>query len=90
MGKGDKKTRRGKIIQGSFGKLRRKKRTPAYVPPVAKKVKKEEPIEEKVATNVVAEEVKATEKKTTAKKNNSKKDSNEKSSSKENRSKEKN
>ncbi len=31
MGKGDKKTRRGKIFKKSFGKTRQKKVTKAYV-----------------------------------------------------------
>ena len=41
MGKGDKRTRRGKIIKGSFGKTRPKKktRTPVEVP-AKKKSKK--------------------------------------------------
>jgi ribosomal small subunit protein bTHX len=41
MGKGDKKTVRGKIIIGSYGAKRKKKRTPAFdatAPETAKKV----------------------------------------------------
>lgn len=37
MGKGDKKTRRGKIFKGSFGNSRRKSHTPAHAPAAAKK-----------------------------------------------------
>jgi 30S ribosomal protein S31 len=40
MGKGDKRTRRGKIFRGSFGKTRphrAKKKTPAKKPAKAKK-----------------------------------------------------
>ncbi|MCK8521899.1 30S ribosomal protein THX [Aquimarina sp. D1M17] len=42
MGKGDKKTRRGKIIMGTYGRLRRKKKdkvttTKASKPKAAKK-----------------------------------------------------
>jgi len=32
MGKGDQRTRRGKIYRGTFGKRRPKKRTPAAKP----------------------------------------------------------
>ena len=38
MGKGDKKTKRGKIIMGSYGRLRPKKKQKA--PPVATGKKK--------------------------------------------------
>lgn len=31
MGKGDKRTRRGKIFAGSFGKTRPRHKTPAFV-----------------------------------------------------------
>lgn len=77
MGKGDRKSKRGKIIMGSYGKNRRKKRTPLYVPPVEKKkpVKKEKPVAEdvKVKSEEVAEvpvkvEAKKTEEKKEAKK----------------------
>jgi 30S ribosomal protein S31 len=40
MGKGDKRTRRGKIFAGSFGKTRPKPRKPAFVAT-------EKPVEEK-------------------------------------------
>ena len=53
MGKGDKKTKRGKIIIGSYGNKRRKKRTPLYVPPVKRKpAKKAEPVVEEVVVEV--------------------------------------
>jgi 30S ribosomal protein S31 len=41
MGKGDKKTRRGKIIMGTSGKLRpRKKKAPVLIKVKKKKTKK--------------------------------------------------
>jgi 30S ribosomal protein S31 len=43
MGKGDKRTRRGKIFAGSYGKTRQKPHTPAFVAtekPVAEKASK--------------------------------------------------
>ncbi len=53
MGKGDKKTKRGKIRLGTYGARRKRKKTAAYKPPVVKEVpapkkkvkakKKEEP-----------------------------------------------
>ena len=65
MGKGDRKTKRGKIRMGSFGKLRpRKKAMDAFV---AKKVVKKQ-VEE-----VAAVEKTVTKKKTTAKKTTKKK-----------------
>ena len=39
MGKGDKRTRRGKIFAGSYGKTRPKKKK-GFTPPVEKPVKK--------------------------------------------------
>ena len=43
MGKGDKKTKRGKIVKGTYGVNRPKKRHPQYVPPeVAKEPEKKE------------------------------------------------
>ena len=52
MGKGDKKTRRGKIILGTFGARRRRKVAYAkeIAPPVAtsvKEVKEKKPVKEK-------------------------------------------
>ena len=32
MGKGDKKSKRGKIIKGTYGKMRPRKNKPTYVP----------------------------------------------------------
>ena len=37
MGKGDKKTKRGKITMGTYGVRRRRKKTKAYVAPAPKK-----------------------------------------------------
>ena len=63
MGKGDRKTKRGKIRMGSFGKLRPRKK--AKITFVAKKVEKKQ-VEEAV-------EKTATKKKTSAKKTTKKK-----------------
>ena len=41
MGKGDQRTRRGKIHRGTFGKRRPKKHAPAAKPPVEAQAKKE-------------------------------------------------
>ncbi len=41
MGKGDKKTRRGKIIMGTYGRLRRRKKTKATVSTTAKPAAKQ-------------------------------------------------
>jgi 30S ribosomal protein S31 len=48
MGKGDKKTKRGKVYRGTFGKhrLRKKQNTWVAVPKEKEKVKKEETTEE--------------------------------------------
>ena len=74
MGKGDKKTKRGKIILGTYGKKRRKNRTQLYVAPVKKnQVKKTAPVFEEVVVEIEevvapkAEVKKAAPKKTTAK-----------------------
>jgi len=40
MGKGDKRSRRGKIFAGTFGKTRRKNKKAVYKPVEAKPVKK--------------------------------------------------
>jgi ribosomal small subunit protein bTHX len=40
MGKGDKRSRRGKIFAGTFGKTRRKNKKAVYKPTEAKPVKK--------------------------------------------------
>jgi len=72
MGKGDKKTKRGKITRGSYGNKRPRKTSVSYVAPAkpAKKaVKKEEIVEKEVKTPVKPKaEKKPTAKKTTAKK----------------------
>lgn len=41
MGKGDKKTRKGKIIQGSYGKTRPRKSSKSVIPAKVEKPKKE-------------------------------------------------
>ena len=64
MGKGDRKTKRGKIRMGSFGKIRPRKK--AKVTFVAKKVEKKQ-VEEVAVVKTV------TKKKTTAKKTTKKK-----------------
>ena len=48
MGKGDKKTKRGKVFSGSYGKHRLRKKQKAWVavPKEKEKVKKEETAEE--------------------------------------------
>ena len=56
MGKGDKKTKKGKITQGSYGKTRPKKSSKSVIPAKVEKPKKE------VATK--AEKPKKTEKST--------------------------
>lgn len=75
MGKGDRKTKRGKIILGSYGKRRRKNRVPLFVAPAKKKsIKETPPVEEEVvaeieeATPPKAEVKKVAAKKTPAKK----------------------
>lgn len=72
MGKGDKKTRRGKITQGSYGKTRPKKSSKAVIPVVVEKPKKETAPKvekpkkaEKPAEEVVEEKPKTTRKKKT-------------------------
>jgi len=70
VGKGDKRSKRGKINRGTFGKRRRRK-TQTYKPaPVTEeKTKKTEVKEtdEPVVTEVKAEKKKTTRKKTTKK-----------------------
>ena len=55
MGKGDKKSKRGKIFRGTFGK-RRARKTKLYTPPPV--VKDEKKKEEKKIEAVKPEEVK--------------------------------
>ncbi len=54
MGKGDKKTKRGKIIIGSYG-VRRPSRSRKTNPVVAVKVKAEKKVEKEVVEKVKAE-----------------------------------
>ena len=75
MGKGDRKTKKGKIRLGSYGKLRpRKKATHTFVPKKVEKVKEEEP-KEQVEIKKKAVAKKTTKKKTTKKKTATKKKS---------------
>ena len=68
MGKGDRKTKKGKIRIGSYGKLRpRKKATNTFVPKKVEKVKKQEETKKKVAVKKITKK-KAAVKKTTKKK----------------------
>lgn len=72
MGRGDKKTRRGKIVNGSYGRLRPRKKPSAVVvaAPKAKKTTKAAP---KKAAPKKAAPKKTAAKKTTAKKTAAKK-----------------
>lgn len=56
MGKGDKKTRRGKIIRGSYGVLRKRKKAATNAPGPGKPVKEKSTVE----TPKPAKETKAT------------------------------
>ena len=67
MGKGDKKSKKGKITLGSYGVRRKKKKTKAYVAPVEKPAKKEA-AEKKPAAKKKAAAKKPAAKKATAKK----------------------
>lgn len=60
MGKGDKRTRRGKIFAGSFGKTRPKYKKPAFVASAAPAAV-EKPVRKRVAKRVPAAEVAAAE-----------------------------
>jgi 30S ribosomal protein S31 len=71
MGKGDKKTKRGKIVNKSYGVRRpRKVKKNTYTAPPAKEVKEEKPKAEPAKKKAPA---KKTAKKTTAKKTTAKK-----------------
>ncbi len=65
MGKGDKKTKRGKIIMGSYGKIRPKKVEKNIVaaeePKKAKVVKEEAPAEKIIAKQAVVKKAVDTE-----------------------------
>lgn len=72
MGKGDKKTRKGKITQGSYGKTRPRKSSKFVVPAKVEKPKKETTPKvekpkkaEKPTEELVAEKPKTTRKKKT-------------------------
>ena len=69
MGKGDKKSKRGKVFSGSFGKHRLKKKHKAFVavPNEKEKVKKEETTEEVIAKTKKVEKKKPGRKKTVKK-----------------------
>ena len=68
MGKGDRKTKKGKIRIGSYGKLRpRKKATNTFVPKKVEKVKEQEETKKKAAVKKTTKK-KAAVKKTTKKK----------------------
>ena len=69
MGKGDKKTKRGKISNRSYGKLRKRKNRVAYNPPTkAPVVKEEEPKEEVKVAKAPAKKTSTAKKTTTTKK----------------------
>ena len=68
MGKGDRKTKKGKIRMGSYGKLRpRKKATNTFVPKKVEKAKEQEETKKKVAVKKITKK-KVAAKKTTKKK----------------------
>ncbi len=81
MGKGDKKTKRGKIVNGSYGRLRpKKKRKNKYVKPA---VQAETTPEKKVEVSEEAPKAKkTTTKKTTTKKTTAKKTTTKKTTTK--------
>ena len=67
MGKGDKKSKKGKIWIGSYGVRRPKKKKNAFVAqPVAKETKKAVKVEEAIESQVVVEEKAKKVKKETA------------------------
>ena len=74
MGKGDRKTKKGKIRIGSYGKLSpRKKTTATFVPKKAEKIKEEQPkkqveTKKKTAAKKNTKKEAATKKKTIKKK----------------------
>ena len=73
MGKGDRKTKKGKIRIGSYGKLRpRKKTTDTFVPKKEKKVKEEQP-KKQIETKKKTAAKKTTKKKAETKKKTIKK-----------------
>ena len=73
MGKGDRKTKKGKIRIGSYGKLRpRKKATSTFVPKKVEKAKEQEETKKKVVVKKTTKK-KGTAKKITKKKTKTKK-----------------
>ena len=73
MGKGDRKTKKGKIRIGSYGKLRpRKKATSTFVPKKVEKAKEQEETKKKVVVKKTTKK-KGTAKKTTKKKTTTRK-----------------
>ncbi len=73
MGKGDRKTKKGKIRIGSYGKLRpRKKATNTFVPKKVEKAKEQEETKKKVVVKKITKK-KGTAKKITKKKTKTKK-----------------
>jgi 30S ribosomal protein S31 len=74
MGRGDKKTAKGKRAMGSYGNTRKKKTVEAVAAPKVKKVKAETPAEKKATTKkAAAPKTAAAKKPATAKKTTSKK-----------------
>ena len=73
MGKGDKKTRKGKITQGSYGKTRPRKSSKSVIPAKVEKPKKEvaPKAEKPKKTEKSTEEVVEEKPKTTRKKKES-------------------
>lgn len=58
MGKGDQKTKRGKIISGSYGKTRLRRPVKNLAERIADEIKKKsEPVEEKKAKPVAVKEI---------------------------------
>lgn len=71
MGKGDKKTKRGKITRGTYGVRRRRNKNKAYVAPTTKKKAAPVKAESKAKTESKAKAA-AKPKKTTTKKEDKK------------------
>ena len=65
MGRGDKKSRKGKIFRGSYGVVRPRKKAAEIIIPVKKKIVVKKEVEEKTA---VVKKKTAAKKKATAKK----------------------
>ena len=65
MGRGDRKSRKGKIFKGSYGVVRPRKTAVEIIIPVKKKIAAKEEVEEKTA---VVKKKTAAKKKPTAKK----------------------